>query len=413
MIKHQQQWQWVWFGALGTFVLAGLTGILLRFGMVMGFPFGLQYSNVRHAHSHLMFMGWVTPALMGLIVAWLPELTGRPFSQKRSRQFKWTIIAVFVLSLMVYVPFLMFGYASASIGNANLPLSSIISGLNVMAWYVFAWVYWRETRGVRRIRPLRLWDAAIIFLVLSTFGALGLVATIFLGIQDPAIASSMTHLFLDLFAEGWFVLAMLGLIHAKLPSLQNHRWLRRSEDLLVMGLPVIFLLGVPTHLLPMPVRLLGGAGALVVAIALWSQVVFVWQKVDLIWRLPLAFLALKATANFFMTVPSVVAWAERAGLRVPYLHWLLLGFVTLGLAVAARQIWERHAVPHMGWLTAVTVLLLLSLIPLTSVWPGELSGLWTRQFAAWVSMGPVGIVIWFFVVRLAKRDVPLPTSGLE
>ena len=34
-----------------------------------GLPGGLAYVNVRHAHSHLMFFGWVTPALMGLIAA--------------------------------------------------------------------------------------------------------------------------------------------------------------------------------------------------------------------------------------------------------------------------------------------------------------------------------------------------------
>jgi hypothetical protein len=152
---------------------------------------------------------------------------------------------------------------------------------------------------------------------------------------------------------------------------------------------------------------------LVVAVALWTQVVVLWQKVDRIWRWPLAFLALKASANLFMTVPAVVAWAERAGLRVPYLHWLLLGFVTLGLAVAAQQIWQRDAVPHVGWLTAVMILLLLSLIPLTSVWPGQLSGLWTRHFAAWVSIGPLAVVLWFFVMRLAKRGLRLPTSQLE
>ncbi|KAA3656321.1 MAG: hypothetical protein DWQ04_31475 [Chloroflexi bacterium] len=413
MSVHRQKWQWVWLTALGCFVLAGSTGVLLRFGMLMGFPFGLQYVNVRHAHSHLMFMGWVTPALMGLMVVWLPELTGRPFSPKRTRQFKFTLIAVFVLSLMVYVPFLLFGYASVQIGDANMPLASNISGLNMISWYAFAWFYRQETKGVARIRPLRLMDAALVLLVLSTFGAWGLGLTIILGVQDPAISSSMTHMFLDLFSEGWFVLAMLGIIHAKLPALQNHQWLRRSEDALVMALPVIFLLGVPTHLLPMPVRLLGSLGALVVSFALWTQVVVVWRQVASVWRWPLGFLALKATANFLMTVPAVVAWAEQAGLRVPYLHWLLLGFVTLGLVGAARQVWDQKVVPHVGGLTAVIFLLLLSLIPLTSVWPSQLSGLWTRQFAAWVSIGPATIVLWFLVKRLAKRSLRLPTSQLE
>ena len=265
MSEHRQQWQWVWLAALGCFVLAGSTGILLRFGMLLGFPFGWQYANVRHAHTHLMFLGWATPALMGLMVAWLPELSGRPFSPKRTRQFKITLFAIFVLSLLAYVAFFLYGYAPVAFGDARLPLASNIAGLNMVAWYVFAWFYRQETKGVGRIRPLRLWDAALVFLVLATIGAWGIGLTGILGFQDPAISASLTHIFLDLFAEGWFVLAVLGLIHAKLPLLQNHQWLRHSEDWLVMALPVIFLLGVPSHLLPMPVRLLGGVGALVVS----------------------------------------------------------------------------------------------------------------------------------------------------
>src|SRR5690606_41698660 len=50
--------------ALASFTLAGLTGAGLRFGLQYGFPWALNYADVRHAHSHLMFFAWVTPAAM-------------------------------------------------------------------------------------------------------------------------------------------------------------------------------------------------------------------------------------------------------------------------------------------------------------------------------------------------------------
>ncbi|MCA9929911.1 MAG: hypothetical protein KC419_15615, partial [Anaerolineales bacterium] len=145
MSEHRSRWRWVWLAALGCFVLAGSTGILLRFGMLLGFPYGLQYANVRHAHSHLMYFGWVTLAAMGLMAAWLPELTGRPFSPHRSRLFKWSLILILLLSLAAYVPFLLFGYRSAVVGTVRLPLSTIAAGLNMVAWYWFGWLYWQET----------------------------------------------------------------------------------------------------------------------------------------------------------------------------------------------------------------------------------------------------------------------------
>jgi hypothetical protein len=67
MTLQKNKWFWVWLTALGIFILAASTGAFMRFAMILGFPFGLMFTNVRHAHSHLMYFGWVTPALMGLI----------------------------------------------------------------------------------------------------------------------------------------------------------------------------------------------------------------------------------------------------------------------------------------------------------------------------------------------------------
>ena len=98
-----------WLAALGCFVIAGATGALLRFGLLQGLPAGLQLVNVRHAHSHLMYFGWVTPALMVLIVTWLPRLTGR----KLSPRFQWAMGATVAAALLAYVMFIQYGYQSA------------------------------------------------------------------------------------------------------------------------------------------------------------------------------------------------------------------------------------------------------------------------------------------------------------
>lgn len=47
----------IWKAALVGFIIAGATGSLMRFGMIHGYPAGLQFVNVRHAHSHLMYFG--------------------------------------------------------------------------------------------------------------------------------------------------------------------------------------------------------------------------------------------------------------------------------------------------------------------------------------------------------------------
>jgi hypothetical protein len=390
-------WRWAWLGALSLFILAAATGALLRFGLLSGFPWGLQYTNVRHAHSHLMYFGWVTPALMGLIVAWLPTLTERPLSPTHQRRFRAIIILTLLLALAAYVPFLLYGYRLAQIREARLPLSTIMASANMLAWYAFALTYWSATRGATRVKPLRLWDAALIFMVLASMGAWGVAVTAVFNLSDPLLSAALTRIFLDLFAEGWFVLGVLGLAYAANPAAIGHRFASRSETLLIMGLPVIFLLGIPVTMLPAPARLIGSLGGLMVGLGLLGHLIALWQTAEKRWRPALIFLGIKAVATLAITIPAIAIWSDRALLRVSYLHWLLLGFVTLGLVVAAQATWGRAFVRGRMWFTVAVVLLILSLIPLTTLWPAAWRGLWTREFAAWVSLGPVIVAGWMLL----------------
>lgn len=379
----------LWLGALALFVLAGATGALLRFSIFAGFPWGLQFSNVRHAHSHLMYFGWVTPALMALIAAYLPQLTQRPLSSR----FQPVILLTLLAALLSYGPFLLYGYRSVALfGGAALPLSVMASALNMLLWYAFAYLYWRQTRGAARYFPLRLWDAALIFLGLASLGAWGLPLLSRLPAADPTWSLALTRLFLDTFADGWFVLAALGLLYAAHPAAAMGKWARRGHDWMIIGLPVIFLLGMPTHLLPLPLRLIGSGGGLLVGAGLLGHLWTLWPQAAR-WRIPLAFLGLKAVTQLILIVPTAARWAEGAGLRIPYLHWLLLGFISLALILAAERIWGETAVFGRRYFTAAVLLLLLTLMPLTSLWPAFLRGRWTLYAAAWAALAPVVVAL--------------------
>ncbi|HBY94193.1 MAG TPA: hypothetical protein DEP84_09560 [Chloroflexi bacterium] len=356
----------LWIAALGVFLLAGSTGALNRFWLAYGFPAGLQFVNVRHAHSHLMYFGWVTPALMALIATRLPPLIGRTPSPWIRR----TIGATLGLALLAYPPFLLFGYSVAEIGGRRLPLSVITASLNILAWYTFIALYLRTTWGVPRSRPFRLWDAALAFQVLASMGAWGRGVLVGLKVTDPFLTDAAVYLFLDLFSDGWFMLALLGLAAAEYPVLSSSsgRWAMR---LVIFGLPVTFLLGVPVSLVPTAVRLVAGLGGILVALGLLGGIWVLWPAVSrrpgTTWRVPLVFLGIKALAEFGIAVPSVALWAEQVGLRISYLHWLLLGFVTLGVLAAAKDAWGPATVRGSGWMTAGVILLIATLLPLTAL----------------------------------------------
>jgi hypothetical protein len=195
-----------------------------------------------------------------------------------------------------------------------------------------------------------------------------------------------THMFLDLFSEGWFVLAAL------------HPWARRSGELLVAGLPVVFLLYLPVGLVPPVARWAAAAGGLMVVIGTLGNVRALWPVVGRGWRVPLAFLALKAVTQLGLLAPAAAQWAEAVRLRVPYLHWLLLGFTTLTLFAAAERLW---GIPGRRVMTTAVVVVLLTLLPLTGLWPPVLGGLWTLHAAAWAAVGPVVVAA---AILIRSRD---------
>ena len=147
--------------------MAAAAGALLRFGLMYGLPHGALHENVRFAHTHLMYFGWVTPALFTLIGAYLTERTGR----RLPRAFHLAITASLIAGLLSFAPFLLSGYRPTLVLGMSLPLSMIASSPAVLAWY--------------------LWGAA------------------FSPVASGALMDALVHFYLDLFSNGWFALALL------------------------------------------------------------------------------------------------------------------------------------------------------------------------------------------------------------
>ena len=384
MQQKELEFRVFWLAGLACFVLAGSTGALFRFSLLYGPPAGLDLGNVRHAHSHLMYFSWVTPALMALIGSWLPRLTGCAFR----RGLRWLIGLTIVLGLLAYPPFLLYGYTVAEIGKARLPLSMIAASANALTWYLFAALYARTTWGLVRSLALRLWDAGIGFLLLATAGAAGRGVLVALDVSDPFWQAATVHLFLDLFSDGWVMLALLGLLYAIYPTIKPS-YTGLATRLIIIGLPVTFLLGVPVSLVPPTARLVAGVGGVLVAVGLLLHIRALWPHVASLWRVPLAFGALKALVQLGISIPPLAHWVERMSLRIPYLHWLLLGFVTLSLVAAAVETWPSILIRHYRWIVAAILLLQLSLLPLTGFWPAAWRGQWVLILAAWSALAPV------------------------
>lgn len=327
----------------------------------------------------------------------------------------------FAVAALAYVAFVLYGYQPAQVGSLRLPLSTIGAALNVIAWYGFIAVYWRSTRGAPRYMALRLWDASLLLMILASMGAWGLAVVTAAGIHSPVLSLGLTHLFLDLFADGWFLLALLGVAFVNIPGAASKRTARIGENLLVIGLPLTFLLSLPAGALPLAVRALAGLSAALAAVGLLlllyalgaslGDVLEPGQK--WLWGIAIFFLSLKALAFLIVSLPAGAAWSVRMGLRISYLHWLLLGGVTMGLLAAARAQWGPRAAAAWRPLLASIIFLLLSLLPMTRLWPSALGGRWTLVVAAWATVAPVFIMMYvLFKATFNSHDSSIePATG--
>lgn len=397
--------------ALFCLALAAATGVLLRFGLLYGMPGWAQnYTAVRHAHSHLMYFGWVTLALMALIWEGVARYTGNPLS----RQVVWQMGATALAAVLSFPAFWQNGYGLTQIGSAHLPLGAMVSTLNGLTWFWFAGLYWHSTRKLNpRPLPVQLWDWAILVMVLASLGAVGLVGMVIMRSDNAFLQQLFLHQFLDLFAAGWFNLALLGLLWAQV---EKHtalpRWLPTMS--LALLLAPTFVLGVAPGLLPPHLFwIAAGANALAACLLAVHGVQYVRLAMQgtapppsLQW-LGLAALGSVIVIAFALLIPGV--WeANAAGpLRIFYLHDLLLGWVSTSLILliavrgVSRSVWPSlwRGIASLWALGVVVMLLALLLFGLASFFPWPLAML---HLAAWAGV-PVALAASLLLVAVASK----------
>ena len=390
----------LWCLASAAFVLAAATGAWMRFGMVYGLPFGLAFGDVRHAHSHLMFFSWVTPALMIF-----PLATSLRHDARRGGRALAT--AALVTGAATYLPFLLGGYGPMNVGGRQLPLSMMTSGLAGVTWYLFAGFHAWSTRRLPRTLPLRALDGAVVLLVVASGAATALGAVGMAGGGQSALMAGLIDLFLESFADGWFALALLALAFEAGGSHTHTSEARRGVVLLVGALLVRGAARLATDVgigwAEGPATVAAAAAGVGLLLGV-RPLLAPGSRAAAAWTVPLLFLAGKGLFELASAWPTLGAWSESRGLRIVLLHTYLLGAVTLGLAAAARDRLGRRWAPDATWLTVSVVLVLAALVPLTALWPRSWSGAWVLHAAAWTSLGPPLVVAAWLARGRPARD---------
>ncbi|MEX0845558.1 MAG: hypothetical protein WD022_09750 [Balneolaceae bacterium] len=398
LAKDSGIWQWAMF----SFVLAGIAGFLYRLGFIFPIPFDLNLENIRHSHSHLMFFGWAS--LLPLYLIKLDSVPGY-HAAFGARLMKYSLWGVMIFGLISFPFFLIWGYSSVSVGDAFLPFSVIFSGLVMIAWYGFFIGYLMTKFKKHDFKPNVWFEGAMVMLFVCSLGAWGVGVVEILQIGGPFFGKALTHFFLATFVEGWVLLVLLGLI-VKALDLKEDDFVVSPlvlVGLIAIGSPLTFPYGISESLVSINLSVSARMGGFLVA---EGTLLFVYSAFKsrrgalTIWIWPMLFLLLKAIMQLIASVSPADLWLSNHGIRILYLHVLLLGAFTTGTISFLIQDTQLNN-KYFHWVLISVSLVILSLFLLTGFWPEFFSGIWIYYALAGTAILPI-LTVFVFWLKLRK-----------
>jgi hypothetical protein len=310
-------------------LIVAATGVWMR---TMPFlpDLGLPFEHLRHAHSHLAFLGWVYSAfLLAFSAAFLPTGT---FEKPRFQQIFWLTQ---LSACCMFAAFLGQGYGPVSIGFLTL---------HTLLAYLFFGYFLKNARlpGGKASTLFAL--GAIFSFIFSSFGPFAIPFITVLGDGNPVHLKMAVHFYLHFHYNGWFVFGLLALLFK---TLENEsvafpfRLAKWQFRLMLTGLFPAYFLMVPFFEMPEFGTSIVKAGVVAqwIGMCIFAAVILSNRAMMLrVLRTPLKFLLgfsltvlfLKFTVEMLTVFPVVFNLAKSANhfLTVGWLHLLFLGSIT-------------------------------------------------------------------------------------
>jgi len=306
-----------------------------------------------------------------------------------------------VLGFLSYPFFLLYGYRSVSLAQTDLPIAAIISGLIMITWYWFAWLYFQHRTGKSSDLSLSLFDGALTALLISSLGAWGVSVFQFSGIHNPLFSSALTHFFLAVFTEGWAILGVLGIIwnHMKLqPVSIPTGWFWQP---ILIGSMLIFPFSF-TQSLVTPIMLLSakvGLGLIILSLLLHLHKFLKSKKfTGFVWKTVLVLIGLKIVFKAIAVLP-IDLWPGEHGLRILYLHLLLLGIVSISM-FRTFSFWE-HSI-GVQIFTGSVLMVIGSLYLISGYSPTWLTPGQPYKMVMYIALLPVFPAAWILLRKVSK-----------
>lgn len=322
--------RWVKICLFNLMIIACI-GVVLRYKILYPLPF-VDQKHLLHGHSHFAFAGWISQAIMILLVTYLSRQSGEAIYKK----YQWLLYGNLFTAYAMLIAFPIEGYGLYSI---------IFSTASILVSYVFAVFIWRDLNRLPQKSPTHLWlKAAVFFNALSSLGAFALAIMMIKRIVFQNAYLAAEYFYLHFQYNGWFFFGCMGLVSEVLRKIEvSPKLLTQIFWLFAFAaLPAYFLSALWMDL-PVWVYILVVIAAIAQVIGWGKAVIEIKNKWPVLkTTLPLTakwimgFSAVALTAKLLLqlgsTVPSLsdLAFGFRP-IVIGYLHLVLLGVISLFL----------------------------------------------------------------------------------
>jgi hypothetical protein len=279
----------------------------------------------------------------------------------------------------------------------------------MVCWYGFMAGYWKERKYIDSDPAMVFYDASLLMLFISSLGAWGVAAVQFAGVDNPLFGKALTHFFLATFTEGWTVIVILGIVYdhfrVELRNIPIAPGL--LVGLILFGAPLTFPYGISESLLTPQLLITARVGGFLAATGLALNLFVIVRQVDIklawYWKLVLGLLALKAIAQMLASLLPSEFWMSAHGLRIFYLHLLLLGAFTLTLF--SKLLFKKEAGAGLPAVSVSIILVLVSLLWLTPFWPQAWHSTWQFYATTIIAILPSVAAAYYFVLLNRRKGL--------
>ncbi len=310
-------------------MLVASIGVILRYKIAFSLPF-IDQKHLLHGHSHFAFSGWITQALMALLVHHLSKYKGEGVY----KQYRILLFGNLLTAYGMLLSFPLQGYGLVSIS---------FSTLSIFISYFFAIKFWKHLNSVEHKQISFLWfKAALLFNVISSLGAFSLAYIMAAKITNQNFQLAAVYFFLHFQYNGWFFFVIMGLLFSQLERIEHIKnQLRIIFWMFCLACPPAYFLSALWMPIPFPIycfvvtaaitQLIGWLFLAKLMIKNISTIKsFFSEKGRLLLMLSGIALTIKLLLQLFSTVPSLsqLAFGFRP-IVIGYLHLVLLGVTSI------------------------------------------------------------------------------------